>query len=119
MEIAPHHPEGQRVGAGIDMEERLLLDRIALHAGDVAERDAQLAVLVEAHAANAVAPGADQAAVAAGDAANPIPLGLPQRTDRRVTGERLGQRLAGRAGLQPVGAQLKRLLAQGSEWRFP
>ena len=39
------------------MEERLLLDRIALHAADVAERDAQLAALVEAHPANAVAPG--------------------------------------------------------------
>ena len=58
MEIAPHHPEGQRVGPGIHMEERLLLDRIALHARDIAERDAQLAVLVEAHPANAVPPRA-------------------------------------------------------------
>ena len=38
VKIAPHHPEGQRVGAGIHMEERLLLDRVALHARDVAER---------------------------------------------------------------------------------
>jgi hypothetical protein len=78
MEIAPHHPERQRVGSGMDMEERLLLDWIALHARDVPERNAQLAVLVEPHAANPVAPDADEAAVAAGDATNPVPLGVPQ-----------------------------------------
>src|ERR1019366_7783495 len=54
MEIAPEHPERQRVRAGIDMEERLLLDRVALNASDVAKWDAQLAALVEAHAATAV-----------------------------------------------------------------
>jgi hypothetical protein len=41
------------------MEERLLLDRIALNASDVAERNAQLAFLIEAHTANAMPPGGD------------------------------------------------------------
>jgi hypothetical protein len=41
------------------MEERLLFDRIALHARDVAKRNAQLAVLVEPHPANPVAPDAN------------------------------------------------------------
>ena len=105
MEIAPEHPERQRVRARIDMEERLLLDRIALNASDVAKWDAQLAALVEAHAANAVSPGGDEAAVAAGDAANPVALGPPQRTDRRVPGEHISQRFAGRAEFTARGGQ--------------
>ena len=85
------------------MVERLLLDRITLHTGNVAEWHAQLAVLVEAHAANAVVPGGDEAAVAAGDAANPVSLGLPQRTDGGVTAKHIGQRLAGWARFRRCG----------------
>ena len=99
MIITAQHPERQGCRPGQGMEKRLLLHRIALHPRHVAERDSQLAVLVEAHAANPVAPGGDQAAVATGDTTNPLPLGLPQRTDGRVTAKRIGQRLAGRAGL--------------------
>jgi len=36
MEVAAQHAEGERVGAGEDVEERLLLDRVALERGDVA-----------------------------------------------------------------------------------
>jgi hypothetical protein len=48
VQIAAEHPEavGQRAGMGV--EERLLLDRIALHAADVAPRHAQASILVEA-----------------------------------------------------------------------
>ena len=113
MEIAPHHPERQRVGAGIDVEERLLLDRIALHAGDVAKRDAQLAVLVEAHAANPAAPGGDEAAVAAGDAANPVAFGPPQRTDGRVTAEHIGQRFAAARGFAGAAGEAESVFGPG------
>jgi len=40
MEIATQHPEGQRATAGIDVVEGLFLDRVALHARDVAKGDA-------------------------------------------------------------------------------
>ena len=70
VEIAAQHAEGQRVGAGQHVEEGLFLDRVALQAGHVAPGHAQLAVLVEAHLADAAPPGADQAAVPAGQAAH-------------------------------------------------
>ena len=100
MKIAAHHAERQRIAAGIDVEERLLLDRVALHAGDVAERHAQLAAFVEAHLANAAMPRADETAMAAGDATNALALGPPQRTDGRVAVQNIGQRYARRAGLR-------------------
>ena len=105
VKIAPHHSESQRIGSRIDMEERLLLDRITLHARDIAERHAQLAVLIEADPANAVPPRTDETAVPAGDATNPLPLGLPQRSNRRVTSEHICQRSAGRMGLRGRGSR--------------
>ena len=70
MEVAPQHAEGERVGAGEDVEVGLLLHRIALQAGDVAARNPERAALVEADAADAAAAVTDQAAVATGHAAD-------------------------------------------------
>ena len=68
--VAPEHAEGQRARAGQRVEERLLLHGIDLQRADVAEGDLERARLVEAHAADAVAAGRDQAAMAAGEAAH-------------------------------------------------
>ena len=53
------------------VEERLLLDRIALHAADVAPRHQQPAALVEAHLADADRALGQRTAVAARVAAQP------------------------------------------------
>ena len=45
VEIAAEHAEAVGQRAGIDVEERLLLDGIALHAADVAPRDVQPSAL--------------------------------------------------------------------------
>src|SRR5205814_9989655 len=58
--------EGARPGEGV--EERLLLHGVDVQGADVAERDLQGAGVVEAHAADAVPAGRDQAAVTAGEA---------------------------------------------------
>ena len=50
------------------VEERLLLDRIALHAADIAPGHLQAAALVEAHLADADRADRERAAVAAGHA---------------------------------------------------
>jgi len=64
-----------------------------------------MAVLVEAHAADAMVPGGNEAAVAAGDATNPIPLGPAQRTDGRVAAQDIGQRFASRARFRGGGGR--------------
>ena len=70
MIIAAEHAEGEGVGAGEDVEERFFLDGVAGEDADVAEGDEEGAVVVEANAADAVAAGLDQAAMAAGEAAD-------------------------------------------------
>src|SRR5262245_54870375 len=95
MKIATHHPERQRVAAGVDVEERLLLDRVALHAGDVAERHLELPAFVEPHLADAAQAVTDEAAVAARQAADAVALrtaqlGCPRR---RVPVHHLSQSL--------------------------
>jgi hypothetical protein len=52
VQVAPEHADAVREGAWIGMEERLLLDRIALHAADVSERHAQPTAIVESHFAH-------------------------------------------------------------------
>jgi hypothetical protein len=52
------------------VEERLLLDRIALHAADVAPGDIERAAAVEAHLADASGAVGKGTRVAAGDTAN-------------------------------------------------
>ena len=78
MEVAAEHAEREGVAAGKRVVERLLLDRVDLQAGDVAERHAQLAVGVEAHAADAGAAGHDQAAVPAGQATHGVAFGADE-----------------------------------------
>ena len=65
---------------GRTVEERLFLDRVAGQGADIAEGDLQRAVVVEAHPADAVAAGFDQAAMPAGEAVDgAVGLVLNQR----------------------------------------
>src|SRR5205807_10205830 len=84
MEIAAHHAEGQRVAARMNVEERLLLHRVALQRGHVTERHAQPAALMETNFAYAATPLADQTAMPARETADAIALHFPERTDRGV-----------------------------------
>ena len=77
MEIATHHAKGQRVASRVNVEVRLLLDRIALNAGNVAERNFQFAAGVETHFANPPPAASDETAMPARDAPNPVCFGLP------------------------------------------
>ena len=45
VQVASEHAETECERARVGMEERLLLDRIALHAADISKRDAQPALL--------------------------------------------------------------------------
>ena len=71
VQIAAEHAEAVGERARMGVKERLLLDRIALHAADVAPRHAQPAALVEAHLADADRALRQRAAVAARVAAQP------------------------------------------------
>src|SRR5689334_19422379 len=77
------------------MEERLLLNRVALKSGDVAEGHFELSVLVEAHLADAALAFPNQAAMAAGIAKDAVALGLPERADRGVHVHYVGLNLIG------------------------
>src|SRR5262249_23770554 len=92
--IATHHAEGQGVAAGVDVEERLLLDRVALQTGDVAERHLEPAGFVEADLADAAQSVADQAAMAARQPADAVAFGPGQLggAEDGVPIERVGQR---------------------------
>ena len=82
--IAAEHAKGERIGAGQDMKERLLLDRIARQRPDISVRHEQRAVVIEAHAANPIAPRLDDAAMPAGEALHrAVLLSLDQRLGRR------------------------------------
>src|SRR5262249_34410117 len=72
MQVATHHAEGEGVAAGVDVEERLLLDGVALQTGDVAERHLEPAGLIEAHLADAAQAVADEAAMAARQTTNAV-----------------------------------------------
>jgi hypothetical protein len=71
MKIAAQHAEAVRESAGICVEERLLLDGIALSSGNVSPRYVESAAAVVADFADAGLTVRDGAAVAAGEAANP------------------------------------------------
>src|SRR5438105_4516799 len=70
VEVAPQHPEGERVRPGEGMEKRLLLGGIALQRGNVSSGRVQGAVLIEAHLADTAPAGFDETAMPAGEAAN-------------------------------------------------
>src|SRR6266540_2593272 len=81
------------------MEERLLLGRVALQRRDIAGRDVQRAVLVEAHLADPPASGLDEAAVPAGEAAHRV---IGKLFDQLPLADSRVQRL-GEGGRPPVG----------------
>ena len=70
MEIAAKHAKAVCQRAWTGVEERLLLDRIALHAADVAPRDVQRAAAVESDFADAMCAVGQRTRVPAGDAAD-------------------------------------------------
>ena len=72
MEVATQHAEAVGERSGISMEERLLLDGVALHAGGVSPRDIEFATAIEADLADSGLTVGDRAAVAAGEAAHAI-----------------------------------------------
>ncbi len=73
--VAAEHAEGEGVGTGQDVEEGLFLDGVAGEASRRSRRGPEDAIFVEADAADAVAAGLDEAAVAAGEALD-VAVGL-------------------------------------------
>ena len=71
VQVAAEHAEAVGEAARPGVEERLLLDGIALHAGDVSPRDLQDAVVVVTNLADADRAGRDPAVVTAGMALDP------------------------------------------------
>ena len=71
VQIAAEHAKAVREGARIRVKERLLLDRIALHAANVPPRHEQPSAFVEPHLAHADRTFRKRAAMAAGVATEP------------------------------------------------
>jgi hypothetical protein len=74
MEVAAEHPEAIGKGPGVGVEERLLLDRVALYAADIPPRHVQSAAPVVADFADAGLTFGNRAAMTAGVAANAIAI---------------------------------------------
>jgi hypothetical protein len=72
MQIAAQHPEAVRESAGMSMEERLLLDGIALHTRGISPWHIELAAAVKAHFAYAGLSLGDRAAMTAREASDAI-----------------------------------------------
>ena len=72
MEVATHHAKAVGKRAGIGVEERFLLDRIALGSGGVTPRNVELAASVEANLADAGLAIGNRAAVATGETAQAV-----------------------------------------------
>jgi len=72
MQVATKHAEAVGERSGISVEEGLLLDGIALHAGGVSPGDVEFAAAIEADFADSGLAVWDRAAVAAGEAADPV-----------------------------------------------
>src|SRR2546423_1953634 len=101
VQVAAEHAEGECVGAWEDVEEGLLLGRVALESGDVVCGNQKATALVEAHLADAALAFVNQTAVAARVAA--------QTAAREALGQLL--RALGRHLVQNFG-QAGRVLAQ-------
>src|SRR4029079_2077887 len=71
VQIAAEHPEAERERAGMRVEERFLLDWIALHAADVPPGDVQRPTLVVADLAHTERPIGNRAAMPAREAPQP------------------------------------------------
>ena len=89
MEIAPQHAEAERQRAGMRVEERLLLDRIALHAADVPMGHMQHAAAIEAHLADAGRAVGNRTGVPARMTAQPAAVDRLDQLRRRLDRPRL------------------------------
>src|SRR5262249_1608662 len=74
VKIAAEHAEAVSQRSGISVEERLLLDGIALHASHVSEGDVEFAAAVEADFAYAGLAFGNRAAMSAGEATDAIAI---------------------------------------------
>src|SRR5262249_9550631 len=113
VQVAAEHPEGEGVGSGKGVKERLLLDGVALDRPDVAPRDLEPPALVVADAADSLAAIRDGAAVSAGEALQASvgqPLDQLGRRRRRPPGEDRGD---GGGGTH----RLNNRITPGSEWK--
>jgi len=72
MQVAAEHPEAVGERTGVSMEERLLFDGIALHAGGVTPGGVEFAATVEADFADSGLAIGDRAAMAAGETADAV-----------------------------------------------
>src|SRR5208337_5081896 len=76
MQVAAQHSETVGEGSGVGVEERLLLDWITLHSGDVAPGNVERATVVEANLADTGLSLWNRTAVAAGITAHSIAIQL-------------------------------------------
>src|ERR1700676_5468928 len=76
MQIAAEHPETVSERAGMSVEKWLLLDRIALHSGNIAPGNVKRAALVKANFADPRLPVGNRAAMSTGIAAHTIAIQL-------------------------------------------
>ncbi len=80
MQVATQHSKAVGERARRRVEERLLLDRIALHSGNIPERHVERSASIEADLADARLSLRNRTTVPAGIATNPIAIDrLPQR----------------------------------------
>ncbi len=92
VQITAQHAEAECQSPGTGVEERFLLDGIALHPGDVTPGNVQPATPVEAHLADAGKPFRDRTAVAAGIATDAVPIQRsPKLTFANVIRQDFGQ----------------------------
>jgi hypothetical protein len=93
VEVASEHAEAVSERARIDVKKRLLLNRIALHAADVAPRDVQLAALIETDFADTDRTVRQRTAMAAGEASkSPVRQPFVELAFPRFTPENFGER---------------------------
>lgn len=74
MQVATQHAEAIRQRSGMNVEEGLLLNWVALHSANVAPRNIQLSALVEADFANPCLTLRDGTTMSAGKTAQPVAL---------------------------------------------
>src|SRR5262245_36024359 len=82
------------------MEVRLLFHGIALHSGDITERNLQLPAFIKAHLANPASPFRNQATMPARHTANLIPFQTPQLADDGLSIQRIRESLIGYVGFR-------------------
>src|SRR5262245_41631186 len=79
MEITSQHSEGQRIRARIEVKKRLLLDRVTLHSGNVAERHSQFAIAIETYPANSALSATNQTTMPASNTPDALAFLPPEQ----------------------------------------